>query len=221
MPNWQVYQVAFDKPGGQRVTVLWNGDGSGLRARVKKNGSSATVMDRMGRPMPLQESQGWWVMDLAPSTAHFPQDPSGYHFIGGEPLLLIENGVEASAPVAAPALGDPGSVPREFKLFPSPRDGQTVAAGQAADFFVPVRGYEGFAEPVNFTLERWSTQRFPEAQDPSTLPLRVAMPPTVTPGTTATIHIETAGADNGIYFLDVTASGGGLSRSFQLALVVN
>jgi hypothetical protein len=221
MPNWQVYQIAFDKPGNQRVTAVWNGDGAALRVRIRKTGSSANGVDRMGHSVTVQDSQGWWVVDLAPATAHFPQDPPGYHFIGGEPLLLVENGVDPSAPVVAPALGDPGSVPREFRLFPSPRDGQTVSQGQPAEFFVNVRGYEGFAEPVSFSIDHWSTQRFPAAQDPSSLPLGLAMPGSVPPGQTATIHLETAGAEPGIYFIDVKATSAGISKTVQLALVVN
>jgi hypothetical protein len=221
MPNWQVYQVAFDKPGNQRVSALWNGDGAPLRVRIRKAGSSAASIDRSGASHPLQESQGWWVLDLAPATAHFPEDPSGYHFIGGEPLLLVENGVDPSAPVVAPALGDPGSVPREFKLFPNPKDGQTVGQGQAAEFFISVRGYEGFSEPVSFSIDHWSTQRFPQAQDPSTLPLAVTPPTIVAPGLIGTLHIETAGAEPGIYFLDLTATGGGISKQIELALVIN
>jgi hypothetical protein len=221
MPNWQVYQVAFDKPGNQRVTVLWNGDGAPLRARVRKTGSSATALDRMGRSAALQENQGWWVLDLPPALAHFPQDPDGYHFIGGEPVLLIEQGVDPSTPVVAPALGDPGSQPREFRLFPSPRDGQTVGSGQAAEFYVRVVGHEGYAESVSFSLDRWSTQRFPQPQDPSTLPLQVRMPTPTMPGQAATIRLETAGAERGIYYIDITASGGGQSSSFQLALVID
>jgi hypothetical protein len=221
MPNWQVYQVAFDKPGNQRVAALWSGDGSPLRVRVHKSGSSAVTIDRSGASHPLQDSLGWWVVDLAPATAHFPEDPAGYHFIGGEPLLLVENGVDPSAPVVAPALGDPGSVPREFRLFPNPRDGQTVGQGQAAEFFISVRGYEGFSEPVSFSIDHWSTQRFPQAQDPGSLPLAVSVPTSVMPGLIGTVHIETAGAEPGIYFLDLVASGGGVTKPIELALVIN
>ncbi|TME97616.1 MAG: hypothetical protein E6I52_19130 [Chloroflexi bacterium] len=221
MPNWQVYQVAFDKPGNQRVTAVWNGDGSPLRVRIRKNGSSASLIDRNGASHQVQDAQGWWVLDLAPATAHFPQDPDGYHFIGGEPMLLVEDGVDPSAPVVAPALGDPGSVPREFRLFPSPRDGQTVSQGQSADYFISVRGYEGFDDPVTFTLDHWSTQRVPRPQDPSTLPLGLTLPESVMPGQTAMVHLETAGADPGIYFIDVRANGGGISKTIQIALVVD
>jgi hypothetical protein len=33
--------------------------------------------------------------------------------------------------------------------------------------------------------------------------------------------VETAGADAGIYFLDLVASGGGISKTVELALVVD
>ena len=158
---------------------------------------------------------------MAPATAHFPQDPDGYHFIGGEPMLLVEDGVDPSAPVVAPALGDPGSVPREFRLFPSPRDGQTVSKGQSADYFISVRGYEGFGDPVTFTLDHWSTQRVPQPQDPSTLPLGLTLPASVMPGQTAMVHLDTAGAEPGIYFLTLVGSGGGIGKAVDLALVVD
>ena len=102
-----MYQVAFDKPGSERVTALWNGDGSALRVRVPKNGSSAQLVDRLGNVTPLQDNQGWWVVDLPAATAYFKinddiKDPEGYHFIGGDPLLIIENDVAANTPVVAP-----------------------------------------------------------------------------------------------------------------------
>ncbi len=221
VPNWEVYLVAFDKPGNVRVTALWNGDGSELRVRIQKNGTSAVLLDRNGNQHPLQDSQGWWLVDLAGATAHYPDDPAGYYFIGGEPRLLVEQGVSPDAPVVAPALGDPGSVPREFRLYLNPQDGQTVSSGEPADFFVNVRGEEGFADPVSFTLDHWSTQRFPQPQDPATLPVQVSLPAPVVPGQTGMVHVETSGAGPGIYFLDLVGTGGGLTKDVQLALVVN
>jgi hypothetical protein len=226
VPNWQVYQVAFDRPGNQRVSALWNGDGSALRVRIRKNGTSAQVVDRQGRSQPLQEQQGWWVVELPAATAYFKlseqiKDPEGYHFIGGDPLLIVEDGVDASAPVAAPALGAPGSVARDFTVFVNPENGQTVGRGQPAEFFVSTRGYEGFGEAITFNVAQWSTQRFPEPKDGSSLPLGLTLPGGVKPGDTATLHFETASADAGIYYLTVEAAGGGLSHSFDLALVLN
>jgi hypothetical protein len=226
VPNWQVYQVAYDKPGYQRVTALWNGDGANLRVRIRKNGSSAQLVDRFGHSETLQENQGWWVIDLPAATAYFKlseqiKDPEGYHFIGGDPLLIVENGVDPSAPVVAPALGDPGSVAREFKMFASPEGGQTVGLGQSAEFFASTRGYEGFTDQITFSVVQWSTQRFPEPKDGSSLPLAPSFPGSIKPGDTATLHFETAGADPGIYFIRVQADAGGTSKTFDLALAIN
>jgi hypothetical protein len=70
-------------------------------------------------------------------------------------------------------------------------------------------------------VTQWSTQRFPDAKDGSTLPLAATLPGSVKPGETATLHFETAGVDPGIYFMRVQADGGNISRTFDLALVVN
>ncbi|HEX8968532.1 MAG TPA: hypothetical protein VF937_11665, partial [Chloroflexota bacterium] len=226
VPNWQVYQVAFDKPGNQRVTALWNGDGATLRVRIPKNGTSAQLVDRTGATQTLQDRQGWWVVDLPAATAYFRvndqiKDPDGYHFIGGDPLLIIENGVDPGAAVLAPRLGDPGATTSEFKVFVTPDGGQTVTRGQPADFFAATRAYEGFSVPIDFSIVQWSTQRFPDPKDASSLPLGANLPAGVRPGDTATLHFETAGADPGIYYIKVQATSGDLTRSFDLALVLN
>ena len=226
VPNWQVYQVAFDKPGGERVSVLWNGDGAPLRVRIPKNGSSAKLVDRLGNVQPLQDNQGWWVVNLPAASAYFKvndqiKDPEGYHFIGGDPMLIVESGVDPNAAVVVPRLGDPGSVAKEFKVFVSPDGGQTVNRGDAAEFFAQTRGYEGFADPINFSIVQWSTQRFPDPKDGSSLPLAATIPSGVKPGSTATLHFETAGADPGIYFITVQADSGSITRTFDLALVLN
>lgn len=123
--------------------------------------------------------------------------------------------------MVAPALGDPGSVPREFRLFVNPASGQTVGRGEAADFFVSVRGYEGFSDPVSFVLDHWSTQHFPAPQDASSFPLGLGLPQNVPPGKVATVHIETTGADPGIYYLDLVATGGGVAKPIELPLAVD
>jgi hypothetical protein len=104
IPNWQVYEVALDQPRGRRVTVLWSGDGVPLRARLTRQGVRARLIDRTGLGQPLPADGEDWVVDLPPATAHFATDPPGYHFIGGEPLLLVEDGVPPSAPVTPPRL---------------------------------------------------------------------------------------------------------------------
>ena len=109
LPNWQVYQVAFDRPGNQRVSALWNGDGNVLRVRVPKNGTSATIVDRRGLERPAREDNGTWLVDLPaaslrPTLDDAIKDPDGYHVIGGDAVLLVEQGVDPLAPVVAPSL---------------------------------------------------------------------------------------------------------------------
>ena len=104
IPNWQVYQVALDQPHGRRVTVLWNADGVTLRVRVARQGARARLVDRQGLGRPITADAEDWVIDLPAATAHFATDPVGYHFIGGEPRLLIEDGVAPDAPVTPPRL---------------------------------------------------------------------------------------------------------------------
>jgi hypothetical protein len=105
-PNWQAYQVVFDLPRNRRVTVLWNGDGSPLRVRIPRRAETARLIDAQGdevrAPTPIGQD---WLVDLPPATAHFPLDPPGYYFIGGEPRLLFEDDVPRGAPVVAPRLG--------------------------------------------------------------------------------------------------------------------
>jgi hypothetical protein len=225
LPNWQVYQVAFDKPGNQRVTVLWNGDGAPLRARIHKTGAHASLVDRNGGSQALQEKDGWWVVDLPAATAHYPADPGGYYFIGGDPYFVVEDGVDPSAAVAPPALGDPGTQPPDFSLFVNPDGGQTVNAGEPADFQVRVRAREGFSEPVRFALTSWHSQRDLTPRDAASLPLGIVLPPPTPPGQTATIHVETAGAGPGIYYLEIQGQAGsddtGPSHQTELALAVN
>jgi hypothetical protein len=105
-PNWQIYEVAFDMPNGQRVTVLWNGDGRALQARVPRRSGQARLLDMQGNPAAGPTSIGQdWSVTLPPASAHFSGDPPGYYFIGGDPMLLIEDNVPADAPVVAPRLG--------------------------------------------------------------------------------------------------------------------
>ncbi len=242
VPNWQVYQVALDRPGNQRVTALWNGDGSVNTVRVKKNGSTAKAVDRRGNERPLQENQGWWVVDLPAATAYFKineqiKDPEGYHFIGGDPLLIVEEGVDPNAPLAAPRLGLPGAVAREFVAVVEPSD-QTVGYGAPADFYLRTISHEDFNDPITLRISQWSTQRFPDPQDGSSFPMGVGiyvpqrapepgdpgtpLPVTLNPGDTATIRFNTADApEPGIYFVTLEASGGGQTRTVDLALVLN
>jgi hypothetical protein len=62
-------------------------------------------MDLYGNPLPAPTTVGQdWQLELPAATAHYSGDPTGYYFIGGEPLLLMEDGVSRDTPVVAPRL---------------------------------------------------------------------------------------------------------------------
>jgi hypothetical protein len=255
-PNWEVYQVALDKPGGQRVTVLWSGDGGaaetpptvfgspgpqpagGLVVRIPKRGSGARAIDKFGQPYPyLQEQPGYWVVYLKPATATFSGDPPGYHFIGGDPVLILEDGVRRQAPVDPPELltgpsaqgaqpADAGNAPSaggaDFRIALNPADGQTIHQGEAADYTVSTQALNGFKGPIQLAITQWSTQRFPDPKPADTLPLNVSLPASATPGRPVTVHIQTSLDDDvGIYFLTLEASAGGITKTIDIALVVD
>jgi hypothetical protein len=103
-PNWQVYQVVFDRSDGRRVTVLWNATGTPLRVQVPKRGNDATLVDKTGMQNPTADTGGFYVVDLAAATVNGPVDPDGYHYVGGPTMMLVETGVPANAPVEEPHL---------------------------------------------------------------------------------------------------------------------
>jgi hypothetical protein len=97
-----MYQIAFDLPGARRVRVVWNADGASTCARIARNGTSVVVLDKRGAGRAVTEQNGSWILSLDAATAHFPDDPDGYYFIGGSPLVLEEDGVSPAAPVSPP-----------------------------------------------------------------------------------------------------------------------
>jgi hypothetical protein len=109
-PNWQVYQVAFDRPDGRRVTALWNATDTPLQVRVPRCGASATLVDETGSQRPATDAGGFYVVDLAPAIVKGPLDPDGYHYVGGAPMMLVETGVSSDAPVQEPGLVNPAAL---------------------------------------------------------------------------------------------------------------
>jgi hypothetical protein len=98
VPNWEIYQVVLELPENKRATVVWNGDARSACVGVRKSGGGARVLDRSGTQSAPVERDGWWRLELAPATAHAGVGPDGYYFIGGPPLILIEDGVFLKSP---------------------------------------------------------------------------------------------------------------------------
>jgi hypothetical protein len=95
-PNWQLYQVVFDKPNNQRVTVLWSGNGGApLTVRVPQTRRTGRLVDLTGKVQSIAARGGWWTIQVPPASAEQPDgqvdDPAAYHLIGGQPLFLVED----------------------------------------------------------------------------------------------------------------------------------
>jgi hypothetical protein len=102
--QWWVHYVVFQK-GTRRTGVLWNGNGAPVRVSLPKLGESAKVVDKTGNEVPLAPQGDRLVLTLEAATRRataFGGDPPGYFFIGGSPLLLVEEGVPPDAPVERP-----------------------------------------------------------------------------------------------------------------------
>ena len=175
----------------------------------------------------LQDNQGWWVLDLPAATAYFKvndqiKDPEGYHFIGGDPLLVVEDGVDPSTPrrragarrsgqrcTRLQGLRQPRRRPDRRRAATPPTSSPAPAATKAS------------RDPIAFSVVQWSTQRFPDPKDGSSLPLAVhcprpssqATPPRSTSKPRAPIRASITSR--------VEAAGGGISKTFDLALVLN
>jgi hypothetical protein len=218
-PNWQVYQVAFDKPGGTRVTVLWNADGNPVRARIRANGTRATLVSLSGATSSLQPALGWWVFDLPAATAtDYPRDYPGYFYIGGDPVFIVEEGVDPARPVEQPELGDPGSAVPDFDLLAVPAGGQSVNEERKATFRLRSRGHEGFSAPITLSVVSWSKEDGPQ-QGPDSLPLQVTLD-SMQSGQQTSVDIDASAAPNGVYHLTIRGIAADLSHTVDLAVEV-
>jgi hypothetical protein len=103
--EWAAHLVVFQK-GPRRASVLWNGTDAPLAAGIQAAGAGARVVNKYGHESPLPPDEaGMRTVLLEPATRHFDLfggDPPGYYYVGGSPLLIVEDGVPADAPVVAP-----------------------------------------------------------------------------------------------------------------------
>ncbi|HEV2125773.1 MAG TPA: hypothetical protein VGW38_23710, partial [Chloroflexota bacterium] len=104
--EWAQHLAVFQK-GTQRASVLWNGTASASQVSLPATGISgvARLIDRYGGESPLLASGGRYTVTLASATRHFKLfggDPPGYHYIGGPPLIIVEEDVPPDAPMGAP-----------------------------------------------------------------------------------------------------------------------
>ncbi len=110
--TWHVHAGIFERAIGggiQRSTVLWNGAGTPITVLLPKVGVHGWLVSKEGaakiiRPVTVG-GQEFWSVELEAASRHFDLfggDPPGYYYVGGSPLILVEEGVPAGAPLTAP-----------------------------------------------------------------------------------------------------------------------
>jgi hypothetical protein len=85
----QVAQVAMER-GDRRTTVAWNTSPEAVTHRIPANAKQATLAYKDGRTQTIQATNGFYTVNLEPSTHNAdPRDPSIY-MIGGDPVIVDE-----------------------------------------------------------------------------------------------------------------------------------
>ena len=96
--GYPVTRVIVDDPRrGARVQVLWRSRLGPRSVAVEASGSSAQVLDVYGFGPPAARSADAWEVPLPPPRAPQSFDPPGFQS-GGDPVLLVEQGVSSAAP---------------------------------------------------------------------------------------------------------------------------
>jgi hypothetical protein len=96
--------VAIDRPGGQRVTALWDAAPRPVVARLAASGTHAELVDAAGQVRPLAAApDGAYAIALPAATCNTDlADPSRY-LTGGETYLVVEYDVPADRAPQAPS----------------------------------------------------------------------------------------------------------------------
>ncbi len=102
-PGDTVEAVVVERPGGVRVTTVWNAAPRPVIARVWAAGARAELVDAAGaiRPLPAAPD-GAYALWLPPATCNTDLDDPARYLMGGETYLIVEEEVSADHAPAAP-----------------------------------------------------------------------------------------------------------------------
>jgi hypothetical protein len=85
----QVAQVSMER-GDHRTTVAWNTSPEAVSHKIPANSKQATLVTKYGKTETITAKDGFYTLDLGPSSHNAdPRDPSIY-MIGGDPLIVDE-----------------------------------------------------------------------------------------------------------------------------------
>lgn len=127
------------------VTVIWNTGTTPLSAFIPDAGSATRAIDQAGREVALASAEGGFRVELAPSTHNTDTRDRTIRMIGGDPVIIVQEGAALDAPLprevdacfGAPGLGQPGWT------------GETghVVSGPWLDFYQANGGLTIFGQP--------------------------------------------------------------------------
>ena len=142
--------------GDRKVSVLWNPTPKPQSVRVRATGVRATRVDKIGRATPLNvptaPGQNYYDFELPPATANVPDMEPDRYIIGGDPVILVEEGVgqglrlsphEVHYPITGYSIGGGfldffekwGGVP----IFGYPRGQEVQEGGKTIQYFQKAR----------------------------------------------------------------------------------
>jgi len=148
-------QVVFQQ-GKRRVTVFWNSQPGTRLASVVSAGSRAVLVDKTGEKrdlrVPTVPGQNSYSLPVAPATANVADLDPGRFIIGGDPLILVEEGVGEAMrleggrlyfPLTGHVIG--GAFARFFErwgglgVFGYPRTAEVPEGGRPVQYFQRAR----------------------------------------------------------------------------------
>ncbi|HEX5417981.1 MAG TPA: hypothetical protein VFZ25_20170 [Chloroflexota bacterium] len=125
--------------GKQKVTVAWTTKPTAMDLKVVPSGASAQLVTKLGAAtdlaLPTDPNQPNYVLNLAPATANTDDGNSSDYIIGGDPVILVENGV-----------GDPVTL-SPTKIY-YPITGFAIS-GAFLDYFQHRGGVDTFGYPIS------------------------------------------------------------------------
>lgn len=109
-----VERIAFQRPNGERVTVLWNWNATERTVSVRATAGSARLVDRVGGETNVAPSGGNYSVRLPGATNFNQPETPGVAMIGGAPYLLVESGTPlppSATPTATATVSHPSPTP--------------------------------------------------------------------------------------------------------------
>ena len=97
--KWGVHAV-MAQTGDTRAYVIWNGTPGALNVNItSRPGVDAKVFNMLG----VEQGGDPYSVTVPGATRHFELfggDPVNYFYVGGDPVIVVERGVPADAPVS-------------------------------------------------------------------------------------------------------------------------